>query len=103
MYFAEAVGPLHMVASAPTSLLEENKSCIEWLNKRKQTSVIFVSLGSLALMEISEVMETASGLDSSNQHFLWVIRPGSIRGSEWIESLPEEFSHMVSDQGYIVK
>ncbi|CAG7888643.1 hypothetical protein BRARA_A02427 [Brassica rapa] len=97
------VGPLHMVASAPTSLLEENKSCIEWLNKRSQNSVIFVSLGSLALMEINEVMETASGLDSSNQHFLWVIRPGSIRGSEWIESLPEEFSQMVSDRGYIVK
>ncbi|KAF8100250.1 hypothetical protein N665_0228s0005 [Sinapis alba] len=53
------VGPLHMVASAPTRL-----------NKRKQNSVTFVSLGSLALMEINEVMETALGLVSSNQHFL---------------------------------
>ncbi|KAG2311979.1 hypothetical protein Bca52824_023536 [Brassica carinata] len=97
------VGPLHMVASVPTSVLEENKSCIEWLNKQKENSVIFVSLGSLALLEINEVMETALGLDSSNQHFLWVIRPGSIRGSEWVESLPEEFSKMVSERGYIVK
>ncbi|CAF2086985.1 hypothetical protein YC2023_072535 [Brassica napus] len=97
------IGPLHMVASAPTSLLEENKSCIEWLNKQKRNSVIFVSLGSLALMETNEVMEMASGLDSSNQHFLWVIKPGSILGSEWIESLPEEFSKMVSGRGYIVK
>ncbi|KAL0864045.1 hypothetical protein Bca101_043163 [Brassica carinata] len=97
------IGPLHMVASAPTSLLEENKSCIEWLNKQKRDSVIFVSLGSLALMETNEVMEMASGLDSSNQHFLWVIKPGSIRGSEWMESLPEEFSRMVSGRGYVVK
>lgn len=97
------IGPLHMVSSAPTSLLEENKSCIEWLDKRKRNSVIFVSLGSLALMETNEVMEMASGLDSSKQHFLWVIKPGSIRGSEWIEFLPEEFSEMVSGRGYVVK
>ncbi|ESQ37311.1 hypothetical protein EUTSA_v10002974mg [Eutrema salsugineum] len=80
------IGPLHMVASAPTSLLEENKSCIEWLNKQKKDSVIFISLGSLALMEISEV-----------------IRPGSVSGSEWTESLSEEFGKIVSERGYIVK
>lgn len=65
--------------------------------------MIFVSLGSLALMEINEVMETASGLDSSNQQFLWVIRPGSVRGSTWIEYLPKEFSKIISGRGYIVK
>ncbi|CAH8267670.1 unnamed protein product [Arabidopsis lyrata] len=97
------IGPVHLVASTPTSLLEENKSCIEWLNKQKKNSVIFVSLGSLALMEINEVMETASGLDSSNQQFLWVIRPGSVRGSTWIEYLPKEFSKIISGRGYIVK
>ncbi|CAA7036708.1 unnamed protein product [Microthlaspi erraticum] len=97
------IGPLHIVASAPTSLLEENKSCIEWLNKQKVNSVIYISLGSLALMEVNEVMQTASGLDSSNQHFLWVIRPGSICDSEWIECLHEEFLKMVSRRGYIVK
>ncbi|XP_010426106.1 PREDICTED: UDP-glycosyltransferase 76E12-like [Camelina sativa] len=97
------IGPLHMVASVPTSLLEENNTCIEWLNKHKVNSVIYISMGSLALMEINEVMETASGLAASNQQFLWVIRPGSIRGSEWTESLPQEFSKMVSDRGYILK
>ncbi|CDY61257.1 BnaCnng37570D [Brassica napus] len=58
---------------------------------QKQNSVIFVGFGSLILMEINEVMEMVSGLAASNQNFLWVIRPGSIRGSEWLESLPEEF------------
>ncbi|XP_010426111.1 PREDICTED: UDP-glycosyltransferase 76E11-like [Camelina sativa] len=97
------IGPLHMVASASTSLLEENKSCIEWLNKQNKNSVIFVSMGSVALMEIKEVMETALGLESSNQQFLWVIRPGSVRGSEWIEYLPKEFSDIIMGRGYIVK
>ncbi|EFH53757.1 hypothetical protein ARALYDRAFT_347751 [Arabidopsis lyrata subsp. lyrata] len=53
------IGPLHMVASASTSLLEENKSCMEWLNKQKVNSVIYISLGSYALTEINEVMESA--------------------------------------------
>uniref|UniRef100_M4CR66 Uncharacterized protein n=1 Tax=Brassica campestris TaxID=3711 RepID=M4CR66_BRACM len=71
------IGPLHIAASAPSSLLEEDRSCIEWLNKQ--------------------------GLSNSNQPFLWVIRPGSVPGSEWTESLPEEFSKLVSERGYIVK
>ncbi|CAA7014964.1 unnamed protein product [Microthlaspi erraticum] len=56
------VGPLHMMASAPTSLLKEDNSCITWLSKQKVNSVIYISLGSLALMEIIEVIEIASGL-----------------------------------------
>ncbi|KAL1188037.1 UDP-glycosyltransferase 76E4 [Cardamine amara subsp. amara] len=54
-------------------------------------------------MVAKEMLEMAWGLLNSNQPFLWVIRPGSIAGSEWIESLPEEVSKMVSERGYIVK
>ncbi|CAL9244264.1 unnamed protein product [Arabidopsis halleri] len=97
------IGPLHIAASAPSSLLEEDRSCIEWLNKQKLGSVIYISLGSLALMETKDMLEMAWGLSNSNQPFLWVIRPGSIPGSEWTESLPEEFSRLVSERGYIVK
>ncbi|XP_020875669.1 UDP-glycosyltransferase 76E7 isoform X2 [Arabidopsis lyrata subsp. lyrata] len=97
------IGPLHMAVSAPrTSLLEENESCIEWLNKQKPSSVIYISLGSFTMMETKEVLEMASGLDSSNQHFLWVIRPGSVSGSEISEE--ELLKKMVTtDRGYIVK
>ncbi|KAL1220243.1 UDP-glycosyltransferase 76E5 [Cardamine amara subsp. amara] len=90
------LGPLHITASVPSSLLEEDRSCIEWLNKQKPRSVIYISFGSLALMETKEVVEMAWGLYDSNQPFLWVIRSGS-------ESLPEEISKMVSEKGYIVK
>ncbi|KFK27485.1 hypothetical protein AALP_AA8G389500 [Arabis alpina] len=97
------VGPLHIAATAPSSLLEEDRSCIEWLNKQKPSSVIYISLGSLGLMETKDVLEMAQGLKNSNQPFLWVIRPGSIPTSEWTESLPDEFSELVSERGYVVK
>ena len=97
------IGPLHIAASAPSSLLEEDRSCIEWLNMQKPRSVIYISLGSLALMESKDTLEMAWGLSNSNQSFLWVIRPGSIPASEWTESLPEEFTKLVSERGYIVK
>ncbi|KAL1208508.1 UDP-glycosyltransferase 76E2 [Cardamine amara subsp. amara] len=98
------IGPLHIAASAPcSSLLEEDRSCIEWLDKKKPSSVVYISLGSLALMETKDMLEMAWGLSNSNQPFLWAIRPGSIPISEWTESLPEEFSKLVSERGYIVK
>ncbi|RID41362.1 hypothetical protein BRARA_J01329 [Brassica rapa] len=97
------IGPLHIAAFAPSSLIEEDRSCIEWLNMQKPTSVIYISLGSLALMEAKDMLEMAWGFSNSNQHFLWVIRPGSIPASEWTESLPEEFTKLVSERGYIVK
>ncbi|KAL1218791.1 UDP-glycosyltransferase 76E1 [Cardamine amara subsp. amara] len=97
------IGPLHIAASTPSSLLEEDRSCIEWLDKQKQSSVVYISLGSLALMETKDMLEMAWGLSNSNQPFLWVIRPGSIRASEWTESLPDKFSKLVSERGYVVK
>ncbi|CAA7013137.1 unnamed protein product [Microthlaspi erraticum] len=94
------LGPFHITGSMPSSLVEEDRTCIEWLNKQKPRSVIYISLGSVAHIETREVLEMALGLCDSNQPFLWVIRPGSIPG--WV-SLPEEVSKMVSERGYIVK
>ncbi|KAL9294075.1 UDP-glycosyltransferase 76E3 [Arabidopsis thaliana] len=98
------LGPLHITASSTGfSVLQEDRSCVEWLNKQKPRSVIYISLGSMVLMETKEMLEMAWGMLNSNQPFLWVIRPGSVSGSEGIESLPEEVSKMVLEKGYIVK
>uniref|UniRef100_M4EYB5 UDP-glycosyltransferases domain-containing protein n=1 Tax=Brassica campestris TaxID=3711 RepID=M4EYB5_BRACM len=66
------LGPLHITASAPSSLLKQDRSCIEWLNKQQPRSVIYISMGSMAHMETKEVVEMAWGLSNSNQPFLWV-------------------------------
>ncbi|KAL0747509.1 hypothetical protein Bca101_029511 [Brassica carinata] len=57
-----ALGPLHVTASKPSSLQEEDKGCIEWLNMQKPRSVIYVSVETVAKMETKEVLEMAWGL-----------------------------------------
>ncbi|OAY61147.1 UDP-glucose iridoid glucosyltransferase [Manihot esculenta] len=99
-----AIGPMHKFAPACSgSLLNEDSSCIDWLDKQVPNSVIYISLGSLASTDEKELAEMAWGLANSNQPFLWVIRPGSIMGSDWIELLPQGFMESVGERGCIVK
>ncbi|XP_052486630.1 UDP-glucose iridoid glucosyltransferase-like isoform X1 [Gossypium raimondii] len=98
------VGPLHKLAPAICcSLLTEDDKCISWLNKQAPKSVIYVSFGSIAIIDKQELIETAWGLSNSKQPFLWVVRPGMVCGSEWIESLPNGFEESVGERGCIVK
>ncbi|XP_008221601.1 PREDICTED: UDP-glycosyltransferase 76E2-like [Prunus mume] len=99
-----SIGPLHKIApAASSSLLEEDTSCIAWLEKQSHKSVIYVSLGSVASIGEKELGEMAWGLANSNQPFLWVIRPGSICGLNWNETLPQGFIEAVGERGCIVK
>ncbi|KAK1357198.1 UDP-glucose iridoid glucosyltransferase-like [Heracleum sosnowskyi] len=98
------IGPLSKVAPAlSTSFLEEETSCITWLNDQPAKSVLYVSKGSLAISDEKELTETFWGLANSDQPFLWVVRPGSVSGSEWTEVLPKDFKEIVRERGLIVK
>ncbi|XWS28760.1 hypothetical protein CRYUN_Cryun25bG0098900 [Craigia yunnanensis] len=99
-----SIGPFHKLAPIIcSSLWTEDANCISWLNKQAPKSVIYVSFGSLASIDEQELIETAWGLANSKQPFLWVIRPGLVRGSEWIESLPNGLQESVGERGCIVK
>jgi UDP:flavonoid glycosyltransferase YjiC (YdhE family) len=98
------MGPMHRIAStSSSSLLEEDTSCLAWLDKQSCKSVIYVSWGSVAFMDIKELTEMAWGLANSDQPFLWVVRPGLVQGAEWIEVLPKEIKENIGKKGYIVK
>ncbi|KAL1559414.1 UDP-glycosyltransferase 76F1-like isoform X1 [Salvia divinorum] len=97
-----AIGPFHKhncTAPSPT----EDHSPISWLDKHDPKSVIYVSFGSIATIEEAEFLEVAWGLASSKHPFLWVVRPGLIRGAEWLELLPEGFLDGLNGRGHIVK
>lgn len=83
-----AVGPLCAVTGgAQCSLLAQDRRCMEWLDKQADQSVLYVSFGSLAVLEEEEFGEIARGLAQSGQAFLWVVRPGQVRAGI---GLPDE-------------
>ncbi|KAF2318992.1 hypothetical protein GH714_012264 [Hevea brasiliensis] len=98
------IGPFHKYFPATSSsLLTQDKSCISWLDKKAPNSVLYVSFGSIAEINEAEFLEIAWGLANSNQPFLWVVRPGLVLGSEWIEPLPHGFLEKLGGRGCIVK
>ncbi|KAK2975670.1 hypothetical protein RJ640_025966 [Escallonia rubra] len=98
------IGPFHKYFTASSSsLLAQERSSISWLDLQKPKSVLYVSFGSIAAIDETDFIEMAWGLANSKQQFLWVVRPGTIRGSEWLEALPKWFLEAVGERGHIVK
>jgi len=101
------IGPFHKRlltgSDSSASLFTPDRSCMSWLDKQEHNSVVYVSFGSIAAISEAEFLEIAWGLANSQQPFLWVIRPGSIRDSEWLEPLPSGFLENLGGRGYIVK
>nr|WJH18548.1 phenylpropanoid glycosyltransferase UGT12 [Artemisia annua] len=98
------IGPFHKYFPASSSsLIEQDRSFVSWLDLQPVSSVVYVSFGSIAQMGESDFINMAWGLANSKQRFLWVVRPGSVSGSQWLESLPKGFIEEVGDRGCIVK
>ncbi|KAM4093882.1 hypothetical protein ACB094_06G152900 [Castanea mollissima] len=99
------IGPFHkyFLTSSSSSLLAQDQSSIAWLDKQASKSVIYASFGSLAALSEAQFLEIAWGLANSNQPFLWVVRPGLVRGSEWLESLPSGFLETLNGRAHIIK
>ncbi|KAI3721157.1 hypothetical protein L2E82_32162 [Cichorium intybus] len=71
--------------------MKQDKTILSWLDTQAPKSVIYVSFGSAASITESEFQQVAYGLINIGVPFLWVVRPKVVRGSEWLESLPEKF------------
>ncbi|CAM0907592.1 unnamed protein product [Alopecurus aequalis] len=99
-----ATGPLHKISARSTgsSLLREDRSCIEWLDTQATGSVLYVSFGSLATMDSGELSEVAWGLANSGQPFLWVVRRDQVTGLDGPD-LPDGFAHAVEARGKVVR
>lgn len=82
------------------SMWKEERSCLTWLGTRKPSSVMYVCLGSLAVLSNEQLLEFAWGLASSNQSFLWVVRPDIVHGESAV--LPKEFMEETRDRGLLV-
>ncbi|KAJ0705158.1 putative UDP-glucuronosyl/UDP-glucosyltransferase [Helianthus annuus] len=91
--------PKHFTASS-SSLLDQDRTVFPWLDQQPPNSVLYVSFGSTTEVDEKDFLEIAHGLVDSEQTFLWVVRPGYVKGLTWIEPLDDGF---VGEKGRIVK
>ncbi|WMV56800.1 hypothetical protein MTR67_050188 [Solanum verrucosum] len=106
------IGPLlfndHDISS-PTNVhirgdctkIEED--CIEWLDSKPHSSVVYISFGSIAVPNQEQVNEIAFGLLNSGISFLWIMKPPPEYSVFKPVVLPDGFLSKVGGRGKIVK
>uniref|UniRef100_A0ACD5WPY0 Uncharacterized protein n=1 Tax=Avena sativa TaxID=4498 RepID=A0ACD5WPY0_AVESA len=95
-------GPLHKISpAASSSILPQDRACLEWLDAQAPASVLYISFGSLANMSGADLAEMAWGIANTGQPFLWVLRSDLVRGVARV-TLPDGFDAVTSDRGMIV-
>ncbi|KAL6639280.1 hypothetical protein ACP70R_023010 [Stipagrostis hirtigluma subsp. patula] len=79
------IGPLHAMCSATSaasSLWCEDDGCTAWLDGQADRSVVYLSLGSLAMISANQLTEFLSGLIAAGYPFLWVLRQDMVEASQ---------------------
>ncbi|KAJ0975001.1 hypothetical protein J5N97_016966 [Dioscorea zingiberensis] len=102
------IGPLCLLArqlpknplnSIGSNLWKEDMSCMEWLDGKEASSVVYVNFGSVTVMTNKQLVEFAWGLADSGHDFLWVIRTDLVRGESAV--LPQEFMEKIHGRGML--
>ncbi|XP_049387635.1 gallate 1-beta-glucosyltransferase 84A24-like [Solanum stenotomum] len=78
------------------------EDCIEWLDSRPTSSVVYISFGSVAVPDQEQTDEIAFGLLNSGISFLWVMKPPPAYSVFQPVVLPDGFLSKVGGRGKIV-
>ncbi|KAB2010888.1 hypothetical protein ERO13_D10G238308v2, partial [Gossypium hirsutum] len=79
-----------------------DKSCIAWLDKQPNRSVIYASLGSIRSTSRDQLVELWYGLLNNKTNFLFVVRQDSVIGKDGEgEDVVKELSKKSKARGYI--
>ncbi|KAJ7950605.1 Glycosyltransferase [Quillaja saponaria] len=74
----------------------EKEACIKWLDDKPNGSVVYVSFGSVAVLDSEQMEEIAFGLRNSGSYFIWVVRASEE------EKLPKDFLNASNEKGLVV-
>ncbi|KAG9447677.1 hypothetical protein H6P81_013805 [Aristolochia fimbriata] len=76
-YSVWAIGPITLAGDTKggTRTEDNNHEIVEWLDLHPPGSVLFVCFGSMNSISSSQMMQLATGLEASEQPFLWALRP----------------------------
>jgi hypothetical protein len=96
-----SVGPL-MSTLQPVDGGSKGSALLEWLDRQRTASLVFVSFGSETFLSGEQAREMALGLEASGLPFLW-----SLRAPQYLENprdlLPEGFETRTRDRGLVVR
>ncbi|KAL2923550.1 Zeatin O-glucosyltransferase [Bienertia sinuspersici] len=102
-----AIGPLNPVVTQRKNN-ESRHRCLEWLDKQKKDSVIYVSFGTSTSMTQDQISSLADGLEKSGQRFLWILRSAD-RAENLAEDesgrplLPKGYENRIQNKGMVVQ
>ncbi|XP_055813169.1 gallate 1-beta-glucosyltransferase 84A24-like [Solanum dulcamara] len=101
------IGPLLFndpkIANIRGDCMKIEEDCIEWLDSKPPSSVVYISFGSIAVPDQEQTDEIAFGLLNSGISFLWVIKPPPEYSVFQPVVLPDGFLEKVGGRGKIVK
>ncbi|XP_057983748.1 7-deoxyloganetic acid glucosyltransferase-like [Malania oleifera] len=86
------------------SLQKQDRRCIEWLNSQAPKSVIYISFGSIVVLNRTQLLEIWHGLVNSGKPYLWALRRDAVIGEEAAdqEQIPSELEEGVRGRGCVV-
>nr|QSB46689.1 glycosyltransferase [Rubia yunnanensis] len=107
------VGPLIQADLCNGSGSGEKEECITWLDEQPVGSVLYISFGSGGTLSSRQLAELASGLEMSEQRFLWVVRSpdDAVSNATYfsvhsqndpLAFLPEGFVERTKGRGFLV-
>ncbi|KAJ4704549.1 Glycosyltransferase [Melia azedarach] len=98
------IGPLRASPSDSFNgvLLQEDRSCMTWLDSQPSRSVLYISFGSLVILTRDQILEFWHGIVNSGKRFLWVIRSDLIIGESGTGTVPVELDQGTEERGCIV-
>ncbi|KAK9941771.1 hypothetical protein M0R45_007465 [Rubus argutus] len=73
-----------------------NDTCMKWLNEQRKGSVVYVSFGSGAELDVEQMEELAWGLRRGKSKFLWVVRESEAA------KVPKGFIEETTEKGLVV-
>ena len=101
------VGPLYKNPKVPNAAVRGDfmkaDDCIEWLDSKRPSSIVYVSFGSVVYLRQDQVDEIAYGLLNSGLQFLWVMKPPHKDAGLELLVLPEGFLEKAGDKGKVVQ
>jgi hypothetical protein len=100
-----SVGPL-MPAVQPISGSGEGSDLLEWLERQRAASVVFVSFGGETFLSREQALELALGLEASGLPFLWSLRAPQFWNDardDPRELLPEGFEARTRNRGLVTR